>query len=249
MELYDPSTSLSCPLSFWQEFGAAVDGTQTQTTIELPQQECRNCTLSFQRQAMVWGGTYIFYSCAIVDIIEEVDVCNGCSGHGSCVNGECQCDKLYSGQYCEKYSECEEDDDCGEFGKCFEVESENSPIKQCYCQEGYHGVASSIPDSPIMFKRTCDVASNLTIGNPAEWPEEYDFSAQSAPTGLFKVFWKIVGDEIEFAVSADTDSFVGLGYRPTAVIGLESDDTDEDADGEGEGEGEGEGAGEGEVEG
>ena len=38
-----------------------------------------------------------------VHVLLVAAVCNGmtCSGHRSCVNGECVCERLYFGQFCQ----------------------------------------------------------------------------------------------------------------------------------------------------
>lgn len=68
-----------------KNFGC-VDGTETTATLSLPANvTCERCVLRLRRQALEWGGAYLFRSCAVVSITGTVDECQGCSGHGSCV--------------------------------------------------------------------------------------------------------------------------------------------------------------------
>lgn len=47
-----------------------ADGTVQAANITLPWQECRGCILRLQREALEWGVTYLFTSCALVDIVK-----------------------------------------------------------------------------------------------------------------------------------------------------------------------------------
>ena len=86
-----------------------------------------------------------------------------CSGHGTCMNGECICDRLYSGEICQNKGiayasnipyfrkllmntcvydcadECVDESDCNGHGSCVDVQSTSYPIKQCYCNSGWFG--------------------------------------------------------------------------------------------------------------
>ena len=62
-----------------------VDGTANSVNITLPAGiTCDRCLVRLSRQALEWGGSYTFKSCALVSITEDTDECNGCSGHGTC---------------------------------------------------------------------------------------------------------------------------------------------------------------------
>lgn len=62
-----------------------------------------------------------------------------CSGHGRFLVGRCKCDRLYYGVHCQYREECLEDSDCGDHGKCVDVEATTAPRQQCYCQLGWFG--------------------------------------------------------------------------------------------------------------
>lgn len=87
-------------------------------------------------QALEWGATYLFKSCAILDITSTPNACQGCSGHGTCgAAGSCQCDSsedtgFFYGAHCEFENECETDDHCGSNGKCLDTGDESGPAKQ-----------------------------------------------------------------------------------------------------------------------
>eukprot|EP00873_Tetraselmis_striata_P022444 jgi/Tetstr1/442708/TSEL_030798.t1 len=122
-----------------KNFGC-VDGTAITAMLSLPANvTCERCVLRLTRQALEWGGGYLFRSCAVVSISEAIDECQGCSGHGTCTQGVCQCDSspetgFWYGQYCEKENECEADGHCGSEGLCLDTEADTAPRKQCFCQ-------------------------------------------------------------------------------------------------------------------
>ncbi|QQP49186.1 Uncharacterized protein FKW44_009746, partial [Caligus rogercresseyi] len=63
-----------------------------------------------------------------------------CSGNGKYnrQSGSCECDRLYTGRRCQYKLECDSDDDCGN-GKCIDIKSTGSTVKQCFCKMGYFG--------------------------------------------------------------------------------------------------------------
>lgn len=62
-----------------------------------------------------------------------------CSEHGRNLVGRCKCDRLYSGEVCQHRNECVEDSDCGDHGKCININATTYPKNQCYCQLGWFG--------------------------------------------------------------------------------------------------------------
>ena len=64
-----------------------------------------------------------------------------CSGHGRHMLNKCRCDRLYYGPRCQYRDECIGDGDCGDRGKCVDVEATTAPRKQCYCELGWFGPA------------------------------------------------------------------------------------------------------------
>ena len=153
-ELYNADGDLTSTWNSTDHWDCVSDSTQQRATITMPETPCEGCILRLRRQALEWGANYRFHSCALVDIVESGDPCNGCSGHGRCVRGRCQCDSseedgFWYGDYCESQNECEEDEHCGEGGACIDTGNITPPNKQCYCREGYFGsVSSSSSPSP-----------------------------------------------------------------------------------------------------
>ncbi len=68
-----------------KKFGCSADGTANTATVTLPDVTCDTCLVRLRRQALEWGGNYLFSSCAMISISEAVDECQGCSGNGNCV--------------------------------------------------------------------------------------------------------------------------------------------------------------------
>ncbi|CAD7695579.1 unnamed protein product, partial [Ostreobium quekettii] len=97
------------------------------------------------------------------------------------------------------------------------------PRKQCYCKEGWFGeeVMPWAPDS-MLPTRICNRQSNLTLGTPAEWDEEYPNKQISVPSGAFAVYYQIVEEaaEIEFAIKVATDNWVAVGVRADSIRGV-----------------------------
>lgn len=62
-----------------------------------------------------------------------------CSGHGKYIGSRCRCDKKYYGPKCQYVDECISDDDCGQQGKCIDLQGTSLPRRQCYCNFGWNG--------------------------------------------------------------------------------------------------------------
>ena len=81
----EPDGTLGERIACAKDFGC-VDGTANTAEVTLPAGvTCEKCLVRLTRQALEWGGNYLFHSCAMVSISEDVDLCQGCSGHGTCV--------------------------------------------------------------------------------------------------------------------------------------------------------------------
>lgn len=86
-ELYDADLNMVSTWNDSSHWDCKHDGTQQSVELELPSKPCEGCLLRLQRQAMEWSGSYLFHSCAMVDVVEKSSdsaECNGCSGHGTC---------------------------------------------------------------------------------------------------------------------------------------------------------------------
>lgn len=66
-------------------------------------------------------------------------------------------------------------------------------------------------------RRKCNRKSELTLGSPAKWADEYAHTLAS-PGGTFSAFYQIVGDQLEVAMSAQTTSWVGFGFRASREV-------------------------------
>lgn len=62
-----------------------------------------------------------------------------CSGHGKHLASRCKCDKKYYGSRCQYSDECVSDDDCGNQGKCVDIQGSAMPRRQCFCNFGWFG--------------------------------------------------------------------------------------------------------------
>ncbi|CAD8082247.1 unnamed protein product [Paramecium sonneborni] len=56
-------------------------------------------------------------------------ICVHCQGHGTCINGKCQCDDGFSGNDCSQYAKCL--NDCSNQGNCIQY----FPTPQCRCNQ------------------------------------------------------------------------------------------------------------------
>jgi len=236
-----------------KNFGC-VDGTQLNASVVLPANvTCELCLVRMQRQALEWGGGYLFRSCAFVSIADDLDDCQGCSGQGTCVEGQCQCNRspatgFWYGEYCEQEDECDTDADCGEFGVCQDSKAATAPRKQCFCKKGYFGDEFVLPGGTPT--RKCTRESTLTLGNYSAWESEYAANRVSTPTGNYTVYWNINEEAgyIEYAMSLLSDAWVSTALRPESIVGAPPPSAPAPAPAaEGEAEGEGEGDAEGEV--
>ena len=168
-------------------------------------------------QALEWGASYLFKSCAMININAEADACNGCSGRGTCNAGTCQCDSspetgFFYGPNCEFENECEEDVHCGSNGRCVDVGDTAGPANQCFCENGFFGATVASPTG--LERRICDTPSALSIDETslATFGAEYP-NSRTSTGGTYEMYWQIVGDTIEVAMKAQTTSWLAVGWR------------------------------------
>lgn len=219
IELYDSNVTLIRRWNSSDHWDCNVDSTVQNVTIRLPDQPCEGCILRFERQALEWGGGYLFKSCAVLDITATPNPCQGCSGRGTCgAAGACQCDSspatgFFYGTHCEYENECEEDTHCGANGKCIDTGDESGPAKQCFCQAGFFGDVVTRPSG--MQVRTCTRASELTLDTAAldTFGEEGYTRSFDSPEGTFSAYVAPGNDTFEFAMKAQTTSWLALGMR------------------------------------
>jgi hypothetical protein len=195
-DLYDEAGKEVASWAAEDHWGCNYDGTQQWAQLALPVESCTNCILRLQRQALEWGASYRFRSCARVNIVPSKP-CNGCSGHGRCVEGTCVCDNdmnrgFWEGTYCERQNECGVNSDCGTGGLCIDTKATTPPRKQCYCKTGWFGkeLQPWLPMSPLAVRR-CNERSSLRIDDIAKWKDKYAHSQESTPSGAFALFYKV----------------------------------------------------------
>jgi len=172
--------------------------------VDLPSQPCDNCYLKFTRQALEWGNSYQFRSCADIKLVSRPNSADTCSGRGSSSSGGgCTCNNhLHTGDRCQYETECVDDNDCngpkGQ-GKCKQVDNSVFPRSQCFCAPGWQG-------------RQCDQQSTVD--------KSFDRSAYtevSLKTDMTLLWREVSGSEVEMIVEAPTTSWVGLGWRPAGI--------------------------------
>jgi hypothetical protein len=162
------------------------------------------------------GESFVFKSCALLDIVDDAGACNGCSGHGTCsTDGHCLCissstDGFFYGLHCEFENECEQDLHCGTHGKCIDVGDTSGPAKQCFCEAGTFGAVFKAKSG--FQRRVCNAASKLKIDTASldTFGKEYKRTETAGP---FSLFWSIRGDSIEVAMVGNTSSWVAVGWR------------------------------------
>lgn len=115
--------------------------------------------------------------------------------------GRCKCDRLYYGDRCQFRDECWEDSDCGDHGKCIDVEATTAPKQQCYCQLGWFG-PGCIKRSPV--KST-----------------EIDFTVYTERklSDTFHLYWRILKEhkELEVVMVVNGTSYAAVGWRPRSL--------------------------------
>lgn len=124
-----------------------------------------------------------------------------CSGHGKHLLGRCKCDRLYYGDRCQFRDECWEDSDCGDHGKCIDIEATTAPKQQCYCQLGWFG-PGCIKRSPV---KSTEI--DFTVYNERKLSD------------TFRLYWRILKEhkELEVVMVVNGTSYAALGWRPRSL--------------------------------
>ena len=178
--------------------------------VSLPNVECSECYLRFQRQALEWSTSYKFRSCADVRLVREVGAEERCSGRGSYTGGRCECERLREGDRCQYQTLCSDDADCngpkGQ-GKCLLVDDVIFPYKECYCADGWYGAQ-------------CEHQARWGPGQARSFNRE-EFTEVKLGEGEgegVRLLWRATEEnEMEMIMSAPTTSWVGLGWRPAGT--------------------------------
>ena len=82
--------------------------TAQSSVVTLPDVECEDCYLRFQRQATEWGNKYKFRSCADIRLLRDLSEEERCSGQGTWQAGRCRCDRLRLGEHCQYQTQCQD---------------------------------------------------------------------------------------------------------------------------------------------
>ncbi|XP_066143136.1 uncharacterized protein [Euwallacea fornicatus] len=178
------------------------DATAQTYQVQLPSDfTCLNCTLRLLRQALEWGSSYRFWSCADVNIKARKEFRESCSNHGRYLLGKCKCDRLYYGSVCQFRDECLENSDCGAQGVCVDIEASTAPQRQCYCQLGWFG--------PGCNKRSPVKSAEI----------DFDLYNERKLSDTFKLYWRILKDqrELEAVMVVNGTSYAALGWRPLGL--------------------------------
>jgi len=170
--------------------------------VQLPNTQCDNCYLKFERQAREWGGQYKFRSCSDVRLLTSVGDSQRCSGRGTWDGATCQCNRLREGDRCQYETLCQTDADCngpkGQ-GRCLTVDSSIFPYKECYCADGWYG-------------EQCERENRWGAGQ-ARSVDPAAFSSHQLGNGA-ELLWRVAGGEVEMVMTAVTNTWVGIGWRP-----------------------------------
>ncbi|KAH7971442.1 hypothetical protein HPB49_024151 [Dermacentor silvarum] len=199
LELLDAEEKHLQDLTPSSEFLGLGDATAQSSTVRLPGSvTCRGCSIRLLRQASEWGGKYLFWSCADVDLVPVPEFNVICSGHGRIDGGRCHCDHLYSGNVCQYKDECWIDPDCGPHGRCVNIDATSYPRTQCFCEMGWFGEGCS-KQSPI-------------TRDGLKWSEYHSRKLSDN----FSLYWKILrqSSEIEMVMKVKGTSYAAVGWRP-----------------------------------
>ncbi|CAL2030907.1 unnamed protein product [Caenorhabditis brenneri] len=195
------------PIAIFTNFNDAFNVTETTKKVELPPNfECKDCAIRMTTQATEYGNSYFFYSCADINIVNEVPDGDTCVGNGNRMNGVCQCFDGFFGSECQFQDECKEDDDCGVQGYC--RLGGDSPRRQCFCPTSRYG-------------KNCELESD-SIRSVADFDES---QYQKREDQGNKIYWRLLKDEIEFVLRYPGQSWIAVGWKsPDAVCELTAAD-------------------------
>uniref|UniRef100_A0A915PL06 EGF-like domain-containing protein n=1 Tax=Setaria digitata TaxID=48799 RepID=A0A915PL06_9BILA len=197
------------------EYAGTEDQTLQYATVR-PKYPCNHCIILLERQALEWGSSYQFRSCADVNIIQEIpNDEERCSKHGDYENGKCKCRHLYSGDLCQYKDHCSTDQDCLNDGKC--VKESNAIIRRtCYCSFGYFGQNC---DRTFDGKPENDECFNYNYPRDKNKYGKYGLFKQDCfkKTKLNKddfIYSRVVQDELEVILDFKSMSWISIGWRP-----------------------------------
>jgi len=164
---------------------------------------CDDCNMRLQRQATEWGKKYIFRSCADLRVMSEAK--EDC-GEGTREEGVCICPRGRLGDRCQYSVDCESDQDCngdeGQ-GQCIVTDTTVYRIGHCFCTPGYQG-------------KHCESRTTWEGAEAKSYNRE-DYQVKELSADIDLLWRRLEGGEVELIMSAPTDSWVGLGWRPAGL--------------------------------
>ncbi|CAO4364658.1 unnamed protein product [Caenorhabditis nigoni] len=195
------------PIAIFTNFNDAFNVTETTKKVELPPNfECKDCAIRMTTQATEYGNSYFFFSCADINIVNEIPDGDTCVGNGNRMNGKCQCFDGFFGNECQFQDECKGDDDCGVQGYC--RLGGDAPRRQCFCPTSRYG-------------KNCELESD-SIRSVADFDETLYQKREDQGN---KIYWRVLKDEIEFVLRYPGQSWIALGWKsPDATCELTAAD-------------------------
>ncbi|KAL3114920.1 hypothetical protein niasHT_011356 [Heterodera trifolii] len=184
---------------------------------------CRNCTLLMEKDAPELGEQITEKGCAEVDISTEAE--KPCLGKGKSVGERCQCEQGFSGEQCQYRDDCTEDGDCGHGGRCVAGAIHHGQ-RSCFCPFGFIGTncerKSSITPKDTRCFAHGGPRNGSANGNGSEVfiygifnPNCY--SSRELNEDGDRIYWRLVGNQLELLLDFRTNSWLSLGWRPLNI--------------------------------
>ncbi|KAK6732459.1 hypothetical protein RB195_016690 [Necator americanus] len=196
------------------EFAGTDDQTSQFQNVRFTR-SCSQCTVIFERQALEWGKSYRFRSCADVNVLETMPEDEKCSGHGTLVDNRCVCEHGHKGDICQYKTNCHHDDDCLNGGKCL-AEANSITEASCYCTYGFFG-----KNCEQTYERAEDNCFSYAIINE----KKYEMYGMFDPSCYNKeklnendvIYFRKVKNDVEMILDFSTASWVAVGWRPEGL--------------------------------
>ncbi|KAJ1354312.1 hypothetical protein KIN20_011201 [Parelaphostrongylus tenuis] len=176
---------------------------------------CPQCTIIFERQALEWGRSYRFRTCADVNVLETISEEDKCNGRGMSTSNGCVCNRGYSGDSCQYMTNCHHDDDCLNGGKCL-PEPNSLVVASCYCSYGFFG-----NNCELSFKREPDNCFAYEMVDDKHFDMYGMFNSSCYNREKFSdddfVYYRKVKGDVELILDYATTSWVSIGWRPEVL--------------------------------
>ncbi|EYB84476.1 hypothetical protein Y032_0315g2258 [Ancylostoma ceylanicum] len=196
------------------EFAGADDQTSQSQNVRLTR-PCSQCTVMFERQALEWGKSYRFRSCADVNVLETMPEDDKCSGHGTMVDNRCVCEHGHKGDICQYTTNCHHDDDCLNGGKCL-AEPNSITTASCYCSYGFFG-----KNCEQTYERAEDNCFSYATINEKKYEMYGMFDSACYNKDKLNdndvIYYRKVKNDVEIILDFSTASWVSIGWRPEGL--------------------------------